>query len=78
MAKQIPLNNVKLVAAECARVYRLARGGELDIGDAVKLASILATTKNCLEVSALEQKLDELEQHVRNGPNVLPFNRRAL
>ena len=55
------LDTVGSVVVELGRVYRKARRGELDVGDATRLAMILREIRCALEVSELEQRLLALE-----------------
>ena len=56
-----PLNTVGGVVTELGRIYRQARRGELDVGDATRLASILREIRCALEASEIERRLDALE-----------------
>jgi hypothetical protein len=47
------------------RIYREARDGKRDVGDASKLAHILALIGRILEGSDLEKRIAALEQQVR-------------
>ncbi len=55
------LNTVGGVVTELGRIYRQARRGELDVGDATRLASILREIRCALEASEIERRLDALE-----------------
>ena len=55
------LDTVGGVVTELARVYRLARRGELDVGDATRLAMILREIRCALEVSEFEARLLAVE-----------------
>jgi len=57
-----PLDTVGRVATELGRLYRVARRGELDKSEAAKLAFILTALRQCLEVSAVEDRLAALEE----------------
>ena len=56
-----PLNTVGGVVTELGRVYREARRGELDVGDATRLAYILREIRCALELSEFEKRLEALE-----------------
>lgn len=52
------------VAVACARLYREARGGDISVQDATRLASILAVLGRMLsdaELQAVTDRLDALE-----------------
>ena len=55
------------VRRELARLYRQARGGALDVGEASKLANILQILGRMIEGSALEERLAEVERRVGEG-----------
>ncbi len=55
------LDSVGGVVTELGRIYRQARKGELDVGDATRLAMILREFRCALEVSEIERRLDALE-----------------
>ena len=59
--KRIRLRSVVNVAAELARLYRDARSGRIETGDATKLAHILDVLRRCLETSDIEKRLAWLE-----------------
>ncbi|HMR33971.1 MAG TPA: hypothetical protein PKA09_23645 [Geminicoccus sp.] len=48
--------------AELGRLYREARRGEVTVGDASKLATILAILRSALEAGDLEARVAELER----------------
>jgi hypothetical protein len=50
------------VRRELARLYKEARAGGLDVGDASKLANILQILGRMIEGSVLEQRVVELER----------------
>ena len=56
------LNTLGGVVAELGRLYREARRGEVTVGDASKLATILAILRSALEAGALEARVAELER----------------
>ncbi len=55
------LNTVGGVVTELGRIYREARRGELDVGDATRLAYILREIRCALELSEFEKRLEALE-----------------
>ena len=57
-----PLDSVGGVVRELGRIYRQARKGELDVGDATRLAMILREIRCALEVSDFEARLLAVEQ----------------
>jgi hypothetical protein len=72
------LTTVGQVAAELGRLYRHARWGEVPVGDASRLATILAAMRQCLESSELERRIAEMEAALEgadkgNGNSVVPF-----
>jgi hypothetical protein len=73
------LTTVGQVAAELGRLYRHARWGEIPVGDASRLATILAAMRQCLEASELERRIAEIEAALaRNeGGSVVPFRARG-
>lgn len=58
---KIKLNSIEDVRREMATVYREARSGKLDIGDAGRLAYILTGIGKMIEVGEIEKRLSELE-----------------
>ena len=56
-----PLVTVGGVVTELGKVYRLARRGELDLGDATRLTYILLEIRCALEAGDIERRIDELE-----------------
>ena len=56
------LDSVGGVVTELGRVYRQARRGELDVGDATRLAMILREVRSSLESGDIERRIEELEQ----------------
>ena len=56
------LDSVGGVVTELGRIYRQARRGELDVGDATRLAMVLREIRCALEVSDFEARLLTLEQ----------------
>ena len=55
------LDTVGGVVTELGRVYRQARKGELDVGDATRLAMVLREIRCALEASDIERRIAELE-----------------
>ncbi len=62
-----PLNTLRRVRGELARVYRDARTRRLDPADATKLTYMLGTLARILEVDQLEERIAALEE--RRSPN---------
>ena len=56
-----PLNTVGGVVVELGRIYREARRGEMDVGDATRLATILREIRSALEASDIERRIEKLE-----------------
>ena len=55
------LDTVGGVVTELGRIYRAARRGELDVGDASRLATILREIRSALEASDIERRIGALE-----------------
>ncbi len=55
------LDTVGGVVTELGRIYRQARRGELDVGDATRLAMILREIRSALEAGDIERRIQELE-----------------
>ena len=55
------LDTVGGVVTELGRVYRQARRGNLDVGDATRFAMILREIRCALEASDIERRLEALE-----------------
>jgi hypothetical protein len=55
------LTTVGQVAAELGRLYRQARRGDVAVADASRLATILASMRQCLEASELERRIEQME-----------------
>ncbi len=58
------LNTVGGVVTELGRVYREARRGSLDLGEATRLAYILREIRCALEASDIERRIEVLEATV--------------
>jgi hypothetical protein len=73
------LTSVGQVAAELGRLYRHARWGEIPVGDASRLATILAAMRQCLEASELERRIAEMEATLAGteGSSIVPFRARS-
>ncbi len=56
------LDTVTRVRRELARLYREARAGSLDVGDASKLAHILQILGRMIEGAELEARVEALER----------------
>ena len=55
------LDTVGGVVTGLGRIYRKERRGELDVGDATRLAMILREIRCALEASDIERRLEALE-----------------
>ena len=55
------LDNIGGVVVELGRIYKQARRGELDVGDASRLATILREIRSALEAGDIERRIQELE-----------------
>jgi len=77
-----PLDTVGRVASELGRLYRAARRGEIDENKAAKYAYILTALRQCLEISAIEERLIELErragQNASERPNLITYRGGAV
>ena len=60
-----PLDTIGGVVTELGKVYREARRGVLDIGDATRLTYILRELRCALEAGDIERRIEELEQRGR-------------
>jgi len=58
---RVRLDTVADARREVAKLYRMAREGEIEISDASKLANILALIARMVEGSDLEARLEALE-----------------
>ena len=56
-----PLNTVGGVVTELGRVYRKARRGDMEMGEAKSLTYVLRELRCALEAGDVERRLDELE-----------------
>ena len=56
------LGTVGGVVSELGKVYRQARRGEMDVGDATRFAMVLREIRCALEVSDMEARLLAVEQ----------------
>ena len=56
------LNTVGGVVAELGKVYRHARRGEMDMGEAKILTYVLRELRCALEAGDIERRLEELEE----------------
>ncbi len=55
------LDSVGGVVTELGRIYRQARRGDLDVGDATRLAMILREIRGAVEVGDMEARLLAVE-----------------
>ena len=62
------LDTVGHVVTELGRVYRLARRGEIDMGDAKSLTYVLREIRCALEAGDVERRLEELEEALPSKP----------
>ena len=63
---QIKLGSIAEVRRELARVYRDARGGNIETGDASRLSYILVSIGKLILDNEIEQRLTKLE-NAQNG-----------
>lgn len=59
--KKLNLSHPENIRQEMARVYREARGGEIDTQDATRLIYMLAQIAKAYELGVIEQRLQTLE-----------------
>lgn len=59
---RIPLRTIGEVHAEAARIYRLARSGQMDSAECSRLASVLALIARMIEGGELERRVRALEK----------------
>jgi len=60
-SRQLPLHDLESVRRELASIYRAAKGGQIELGDATKLAYILNTIRQGFEQARLEQRVALVE-----------------
>ncbi len=58
---RVPLTTIMDCRREAAKVYRLARGGKLDVSDASKLSHMLVNLHRMVETSDLDERVQALE-----------------
>lgn len=63
---RLKLASAEDVRRELARLYRQARAGRLEVGDASRLANVLQILSRSIETSDLETRLTALEG-LKNG-----------
>jgi|GEM_PF-1019317 len=63
----IALTKMHHIRAELATLYREARTGKIDLGDATKLTYILREIGRVIEGSDLEQRIEQLEQNQKEN-----------
>jgi hypothetical protein len=63
------LSTVAMVGCEIARIYKQSRRGELNSMEAYRYANVLAVLARCLETTAYEQRLADLELAVAQRSN---------
>lgn len=61
------LSKVEHCRSELAAVYRQARSGAIDVGNASKLANILSILARMIEGSDLEQRIEAVEAQLGGG-----------
>ena len=61
------LTTVQGVGIEIAKIYRATKVGKIDTPDGYRLVQKLAVLKSCLESSALEQRIANLEAEANSG-----------
>lgn len=68
-SKSLPLTKMGHIRYEMAAVYREARNGKIDLGDATRLVFILQALGRIIEGSELEARIEALEaaQGENNG-----------
>lgn len=59
---RLPLRSIRDVQNEMARLYRSAKAGDVAVGDASRLANILALLGRLIEGADLEQRIAALEK----------------
>ncbi len=59
---RLKLSTAEDARRELARVYREARSGRLEVGDASRLANILQILVRCIETSDIEARVIALEK----------------
>ncbi len=74
-ASDIPLKTDLDVRREQSRVYREARGGQMDKADAAKLIWMLGEIRKSIETQDIEGRLASLEE--RSTARALPQPQRA-
>jgi hypothetical protein len=66
-ASTIPLSSAVDVRREQAKVYREARGGQMDKAEAAKLVWMLGEIRKSIELEDVERRLAELEDRTNGG-----------
>jgi hypothetical protein len=61
------LDTVGRVITEMGKLYREARRGEIDSGDAARLARILQLLRQGLETADLERRIEAIERSMNGG-----------
>ncbi|WP_018229680.1 hypothetical protein [Methyloversatilis universalis] len=61
------LASIDDVKAELARLYRSAKAGQMDVGDASKLANMLALLGRLIEGADLERRIAAIEAAQSDG-----------
>jgi hypothetical protein len=71
------LTSVARCGVEIGKLYRLMRRGELKTFDGLRMCQTLLGLKACLETTALEERIAELEMTLSHRESV-PFRQRLL
>ena len=62
------LDSLPLIERELGRLYRAARCGQIDVGDASRLSNILWLMSRVRETGTLEERIVELERTTEPRP----------
>ena len=64
------LTSVGRVGTEIGKIYRVALRGQIETVEAYRLTQVLLGVKACLETSAFEERLAEMETAIAQRGNV--------
>jgi hypothetical protein len=64
LPKRLRLSTLADIEVEMRRLYTAARQGEVDTRDASRLAFMLRTLAEIIGERTIEQRLDQIEQHL--------------
>lgn len=78
LARPRPLNNLVSLRLEMTALYREARAGRIELGDATRLVYILMQIKAVLESSDMEKRMAELEEQIRAWQSRAPASLGSL